>query len=92
MWQYFAFTGLVTSGTAAGSVSQTAGTSSVLDSFGGGLVDKYSIIREEASKVMCLNSTVSTCRVLIDAYFVLIDIWVFVVEGRFYIFFFFFCR
>ncbi|XP_071535794.1 uncharacterized protein [Panulirus ornatus] len=41
---------LITNGTAAGSVSQTSGTSSVLDSFSSGLVDKYSIIREEASK------------------------------------------
>ncbi|XP_069956355.1 synergin gamma isoform X2 [Cherax quadricarinatus] len=41
--------GALTSGVSVG-VTQLPGSGSVLDAFGGGLVDKYSIIREEASK------------------------------------------
>ncbi|XP_068249106.1 synergin gamma-like [Palaemon carinicauda] len=42
--------GLSPNGNGSGGITQSAGPNTVLDSFTGGLMDKYSIIREEATK------------------------------------------
>nr|XP_045605516.1 synergin gamma-like [Procambarus clarkii] len=51
--------GVLTSGGIGG--VQPTGTSSVMDTFGSGLVDKYSIIREEANKVWNIIFVIVYC-------------------------------